>query len=309
MSNLLSALLVEDSANDAYLIVRQLERSYVVRWLRVETETDLRTALLQKWDIVLVDHALPTLDAHVALRLVHEFAPETPAIIVTGAAHDDDGPALIKAGAAGFFLKDRLAGLSDRIRHAIEDAQAFDLFLENWAEALEMRDQETEGHSKRTTDMTVGLARLLKVSEPELIHIRRGALLHDIGKIAIPDAILHKPGPLTEEEWTIMKTHPQRACDRLRTNPRLALALDIPCSHHEKWDGTGYPEGLKGEAIPLAARIFALPDAWDAMRSDRPYRAAMTKEEALAQIRKGRGSHFDPAVVDVFIPAIEAGLL
>jgi putative nucleotidyltransferase with HDIG domain len=305
----LRVLLVEDNAADALLIVRQLERSYVVKWIRVETEADLRAALRETWDIVLVDYALPSFSAPVALVIIQELAPETPAIIVSGTARDDDGPALIRAGAAGYLLKDRLAGLGDTVAHAIADAQAFDDFLEIWADALAMRDQETEGHSKRVVEMTVALARMMGVPDPELIHIRRGALLHDIGKIAIPDAILLKPGPLTKAEWLIMHTHPQRACDMLKSNPRLALALPIPCDHHQRWDGTGYPDGKKGEEIPLAARIFAVVDAWDAMRTDRVYRKAMTRDAALAAIRAGRGSHFDPGVVDVFCPAIEAGML
>jgi Response regulator containing a CheY-like receiver domain and an HD-GYP domain len=137
-------------------------------------------------------------------------------------------------------------------------------------------------------------------SEEELVHIHRGALLHDIGKMGIPDAILLKPGPLDEKEWAIMRTHPTLAVELLRPIAFLAPALDIPWCHHEKWDGTGYPRGLRGEEIPLPARIFAVVDVYDALTSDRPYRAAWSQERALAYIREQAGRHFDPRVVEVF---------
>jgi HD-GYP domain-containing protein (c-di-GMP phosphodiesterase class II) len=135
-------------------------------------------------------------------------------------------------------------------------------------------------------------------------HVRRGALLHDIGKMGVPDSILLKPGKLTEEEWRIMKMHPVFAHDMLSSIPFLEPAIDIPYCHHEKWDGSGYPRGLKGEDIPIAARIFAIIDVWDALRSERPYRPAWSDEEALEEIRRGKGSHFDPIVVDAFISVI-----
>ncbi|MBI4316523.1 MAG: HD-GYP domain-containing protein, partial [Chloroflexi bacterium] len=130
---------------------------------------------------------------------------------------------------------------------------------------------------------------------------RRGALLHDIGKMGVPDSILLKPGPLTDEEWVIMRLHPQLAYDMLSPINYLRSALDIPYCHHEKWDGTGYPRGLKGEQIPLAARPFAVVDVWDALRSDRPYRAAWPEEKVIEHIKAGSGSHFDPQVVEAFL--------
>lgn len=181
---------------------------------------------------------------------------------------------------------------------------AYDATIEAMARALEFRDLETEGHSQRVTELTLKLARRMGMTEEELVHVRRGALLHDIGKLAIPDSILLKPGKLTEEEWAIMKKHPEYAYTMLYPIRYLRPALDIPYSHHERWDGKGYPRGLKGEEIPLAARIFAVVDAWDAMRSDRPYRKALPVEEALAEIRKGAGTQFDPKVVDVFLALI-----
>ena len=138
-------------------------------------------------------------------------------------------------------------------------------------------------------------------SEAESIHIRRGALLHDIGKMGVPDRILHKPDPLTDDEWIIMRRHPQLAYEMLLPIAFLKLALDIPHCHHEKWDGSGYPRGLKGEEIPLAARIFAIADVWDALRSDRPYRAGWSEEKVRQYIRQQSEKHFDPMVVEVFL--------
>jgi HD-GYP domain-containing protein (c-di-GMP phosphodiesterase class II) len=150
--------------------------------------------------------------------------------------------------------------------------------------------------------MTLRLARELGVKEADLVHIRRGALLHDIGKIGVPDSILQKPGPLSEEELRIMRMHPVYAFEMLRPIAYLRPALDIPYCHHERWDGTGYPRGLKGEQIPLAARIFALVDIWDAVFSaDRPYRKPLSRSEACEHIRSLAGTHLDPAVVDVFL--------
>jgi len=178
---------------------------------------------------------------------------------------------------------------------------AYDATIEGWARALELRDMETEGHSRRTVSLTMDLAAMMGIREEDLMHIRRGALLHDIGKMGVPDAILQKPGKLTDEEWQIMQQHPSYAYDWLASIDYLRPALDIPYYHHEKWDGSGYPSGLKGNQIPLAARIFAIVDVWDALLSDRPYRNAWSKERTLTHIREQSGKHFDPHVVDVFL--------
>jgi HD-GYP domain-containing protein (c-di-GMP phosphodiesterase class II) len=145
----------------------------------------------------------------------------------------------------------------------------------------------------------------LNISDEEIVHIRRGALLHDIGKIGVPDSILHKPDSLTPEEWAIMRKHPKFAYDMLSPIEYLRPALDIPYNHHEKWDGAGYPRGLKDEDIPLSARLFAVADVWDALTSDRPYRAAWTEERAFTYIREQSGKHFDPQVVDLFFKMVE----
>jgi putative nucleotidyltransferase with HDIG domain len=189
---------------------------------------------------------------------------------------------------------------------AYEDlSAAYDSTINGWSAALDLRDHETEGHSRRVAALTLHLASWVGFSDEQLVHIRRGALLHDIGKMGIPDAILRKAGPLNEQEWKIMRTHPQVAYELLLPINYLRPALDIPYCHHERWDGSGYPRGLKGEEIPLAARIFALADVWDALNSDRPYRAAWPRERVLDYIALRNGTHFDPQLVDLFIQRID----
>jgi PAS domain S-box-containing protein len=179
--------------------------------------------------------------------------------------------------------------------------RAYDATLEGWSRALDMRDRETEGHTRRVTEMSVRLASALGFTDEQLVHIRRGALLHDIGKMGVPDAILLKPGPLTPEEWAIMRLHPGHAYQMLAPIAFLRPALDIPHFHHEKWDGTGYPRGLAGEAIPFAARVFAVVDVWDALRSHRPYRSAWPDAQVRAHLQAESGRHFDPRVVEAFL--------
>jgi putative nucleotidyltransferase with HDIG domain len=173
--------------------------------------------------------------------------------------------------------------------------------VEGLSRALELRDRETEGHTRRVTEMTLALARQMGLSDVDLTHMRQGALLHDIGKMGIPDAILLKPGSLTAQEWEIMRQHTIYAYELLSQIEYLKPALDIPLYHHEKWDGTGYPQSLKGHEIPLAARIFSVVDVYDALRSDRPYRPAWSREKTLDYILSQTGAHFDPAVVETFI--------
>jgi putative nucleotidyltransferase with HDIG domain len=183
----------------------------------------------------------------------------------------------------------------------LELFHAYDATIEGWSRALDMRDRETEGHTQRVTELTMRLARAIGLGGNELVSIRWGALLHDIGKLGVPDSILHKPGPLTDEEWVIMRSHPKLAYDMLSPIAYLHQSLDIPYCHHEKWDGTGYPNHLQGETIPLAARLFAVVDVWDALRSDRPYRAGWPMEKVLDHIQSLSGSHFDPHAVELFL--------
>ena len=186
----------------------------------------------------------------------------------------------------------------------IELTLAYDTTIEGWAKALELRDSETEGHTQRVAELTLKVACALGIQEDELDHIRRGALLHDIGKMAVPDTVLMNTGPLSEEEQQIMRRHPAFAFDLLSPIHYLRPALDIPYCHHERWDGTGYPRGLKGEQIPLAARIFAIADNWDALISARRYREAWPQEKVAQHIRSLAGTQFDPNLVDIFLATV-----
>jgi PAS domain S-box-containing protein/putative nucleotidyltransferase with HDIG domain len=183
---------------------------------------------------------------------------------------------------------------------------AYDATIEGWSRAMELRDRDTEGHTLRVADRAVQLAWQLGFSDVDLVHVRRGALLHDIGKMGVPDSILQKPGAFVESEWEIMRRHPEYAYEMLSPILYLRSSIDIPYCHHERWDGSGYPRGLKGEQIPLAARIFAVVDVWDAITSDRPYRKAWSRKRARDYIKKNSGSHFDPIVADAFMKMIES---
>jgi len=182
-----------------------------------------------------------------------------------------------------------------------ELVMAYDATIEGWSKAMNLRDNETEEHTQRVTLLTLKMATKLGMSDSEMAHIRRGALLHDIGKIGVPDGILLKTGPLNDEEWDIMRQHPRYAFEMIAPISYLKPALDIPYCHHEKWDGSGYPRGLKGELIPLSARIFAVVDVYDALTSDRPYRNAWQEKKALEYIREQSGKQFDPKVVEEFL--------
>lgn len=182
---------------------------------------------------------------------------------------------------------------------------SYELTLEGLAKALEYRDRETKDHSRRVVDMTFILAKQLNLDDDELRNIKRGALLHDIGKLAIPDYILQKPGPLTDEEWKVMRTHPVIAKEIIETIPFLKPALGIPYCHHENWDGSGYPNGIKGEEIPLAARIFIIIDHWEALTADRVYRKAWPYAKVIAYIRENSGHYYDPDLVILFLSMVK----
>lgn len=201
------------------------------------------------------------------------------------------------------------ARLFESLQASNEELQeAYHATLEGWVRALDLRDKETEGHTKRVTALTETLARRMGVGEDALVHIQRGALLHDIGKMAIPDGILLKPSALSPEERILVQMHPVYAFEMLSPIRFLVPALDIPYCHHEKWDGSGYPRGLSGKDIPLAARIFAVVDVWDALVSDRPYRKGLKPADVRKKIRDDAGSHFDPQVVDAFMELDEKTL-
>jgi PAS domain S-box-containing protein/putative nucleotidyltransferase with HDIG domain len=218
----------------------------------------------------------------------------------TRLVHDEKWLDFLKALAAQAAIAIENVTLFDNLQRSnTELFQAYDATIEGWSRALELRDNETEGHTQRAADLTVKLARLFGLRDAELVKVRWGALLHDIGKMGIPDGILLKQDALTEADWVVMKKHPIFAYEMLSPISYLRLALDIPYAHHEKWDGTGYPLGLKGEQIPLVARIFAVADVWDALRSDRCYRSSWTVEKVRGHLRSLAGTHFDPHVVNV----------
>jgi putative nucleotidyltransferase with HDIG domain len=221
------------------------------------------------------------------------------------------GNLTVKLNASGNDELTSLASAFNNMVVALEHSNrelmdAYDTTLEGWSKALELRDEETVGHTQRVTDLTVRLARRLGLEGDDLVQIKRGALLHDIGKMGIPDGILNKPGPLTEDEWDVMRKHTIYAYQMLSPISYLKPALAIPCCHHERWDGSGYPLGWRGQDIPLPARIFAVADVWDALSSDRPYRKAWPQERVIEHLESHKGVHFDPAVVDEFIGMILA---
>ena len=279
-------------------------------------------------DVILLDVMMPGMTGlEVCQRIRNDpQVAEIPIIILT--ALDDRESLLnsLKAGADDFIskpfdrfeLRARLIGITrlNRYHKLVEERTklqeahsqllgAYEATIEGWSHAMDLRDRETEGHSQRVTELTLRLAMANGVDTQELIHIRRGALLHDMGKLGIPDSILHKPDKLNAEEWDLMHQHPQVAHNMLHPIEYLRPALDIPYCHHEKWDGSGYPRGLKGDEIPLAARMFTVVDVWDALTSDRPYRRAWTNENAIAYIKEQSGKHFDPQIVDLFFRVIK----
>ena len=333
MAEPIRVLIVEDSPEDVEILLRHLARGgYAPFHERVESAEAMQEQLAAAtWDLVISDHSVVQFDAFAALDLLKTSHLDIPFIIMSGTIGEERAVQLMKAGANDYIDKARpgrlipviareLAEASerrarraaeqayrDREQQAIQElATAYESTLEGWARALDLRDRETEGHSRRVTELTLTLAWAMGVSEAECVHIRRGALLHDIGKMGIPDSVLLKSAGLTPAEWTVMRRHPEYARELLDRIEFLRPALDIPYSHHEKWDGTGYPRGLEGEQIPLAARIFAVVDVWDAVRSDRPYRPAWTVEQARQHVASLAGTHLDPRVVAAFLELIDS---
>ncbi len=212
---------------------------------------------------------------------------------------------LAMVGGQAAIAIDSAKMFSELQKSNVELSLAYDATIEGLSRALDLRDKETKEHTSRVTNITVKLAARLGVGQSDLIHIRRGAMLHDIGKVAIPDQILFKPGPLVEEEWQIMRRHPNIAVELLSTVSYLEPALEIPHWHHEKWNGTGYPDGLQHENIPFSARLFALVDVYDALTSNRPYRSAWPKQDAIRYIANEAGKHFDPKIVPDFLDLVK----
>jgi HD-GYP domain-containing protein (c-di-GMP phosphodiesterase class II) len=240
-------------------------------------------------------HAVPLIARGAVIGVLEVFRRTTK-------APDPDWSAFLEVLAGQAAIAIDGAATHDRLQRSHTDlVRAYDATLEGWVRALDLRDRAVEGHSQRVTAMAVHFARILGFSEADLAHVYRGALLHDIGKIAVPDRILRKRGPLTEEEWAVMRRHPEHADQWLAPIPFLRLALDIPREHHEKWDGSGYPRGLRGKEISPAARMFAIVDVYDALRSVRPYGAALSAEETRAYVAAQAGAHFDPEYIAAFL--------
>jgi HD-GYP domain-containing protein (c-di-GMP phosphodiesterase class II) len=222
------------------------------------------------------------------------------------AAYTPEAGALAQAFAHQAAAAIENAGLFEGMQNSlVELNQAYESTIEGWSKAMDLRDKETEGHTQRVTELTTKLAISMGIGGDELLHIRRGALLHDIGKMGVPDRILLKPDNLSDDEMLLMRRHPKYAYDMLSSISYLRPALDIPYCHHERWDGKGYPQGLKGEEIPLAARLFAVIDVWDALTSDRPYRPAWTRKEAMDYIKELSQKHFDPNIIKKFVELVE----
>lgn len=316
----LRLLLVEDSSNDEDLILLALERAgYDVSHLRVETEGSFQIALeASTWDIIVCDYKLPRFGPIRALALLRSAGLDIPLIVFSGAIAEDIGVELMKAGAADFITKDRMLLLAEAVRREVRDEQqraqdrlekeiAFEQMIAAWGKALELRDEHIQGHTLRTTDLVLRLAREFDIAGEEFKNIYRGSLLHDIGKMGVPDLVLLKPDSLDEDERRIIEMHPVRACEMLESIPFLRGAMDIPCSHHEKWNGRGYPKGLMGTDIPFAARLFAVVDTYDALTNDRPYRKSWDKAKAIDYLIDERHKSFDPQVVDRFVEMIGRG--
>jgi putative two-component system response regulator len=275
-------------------------------------------------DVILLDVMMPGMNGFEVCQQIRSMVSlaEVPIILITALDDRESRMTGLEAGADDFITKPfdvhelliRIQNMTrlNRYRLLIEQRQemdhlhtellvAYDKTIEGWTRALDLRDKETEGHTKRVTEMAIQLARTAGFSEEALKHVWRGGMLHDVGKLGIPDSILLKTHKLTDEEWEIMRMHPVYAYEWLSHIEYLQPALDIPYCHHERWDGTGYPRGLKGEEIPLAARLFAIIDVWDALTSDRPYRKAIKPEEAAHYIKSQAGAHFEPRIVEMFI--------
>jgi putative two-component system response regulator len=288
-------------------------------------EKGLELAEATRPDLVLLDVMMPGMDGFEVCRRIraNPALAEMPVIMIT--ALDDRESRLkgLRAGADDFLNKpfdgfELLARVQtivrlNRYRHIVEQRNELERLhqdllisyrntIEGWANALDLRDKETEGHTRRVAEKSVEFAKAVGIMDEEALEdVRMGALLHDVGKLGVPDAILLKPGKLTDEEWVIMRRHPENAYKWLSPIGFLAKAIEIPYCHHEKWDGSGYPRGLKGLEIPLYARLFAIVDVWDALRSDRSYRGALPEAEVLAHIQNEAGSHFEPELAKIFM--------
>lgn len=311
------ALVVEDEpAVNALFVMTLSAEGYTVR-SAASAEEALDWLRRENFDVMLSDVCMPGMSGLDLLERVHAQVPDLPIILLTAQSDSETVRKALLAGAADYVSKPcttkelqivvqrnlaRHKMAQDHTqKHKSELQHSYETVLDALLTALDTRDTETQGHSERVTAYTMQMADVLGIGSEDLYHIERGALLHDIGKIGVPDRILWKPGPLTEDEWVEMKKHPVigfRMCARIQF---LRGASQIVLHHHERWDGAGYPDGLAGEEIPMGARIFAIADTLDAMTSDRPYRAALPYDVARTEILKHSGTQFDPQVVEAFL--------
>ena len=342
--NLPNILLVDDNLDDLQMIRRSLGHSFEdLTVFEASTAPMLAQAIAQGgFDLVITDYHLGFTNGLAVLKRVKERYPDCPVVMFTMTGNEEIAVQAMKSGMEDYILKtpQHLAQLCTTVTRAIvhqnerktlETTQvalheseiensrlytdlraandelklAYDATIEALSLAIDMRDHETEGHSQRVTSLTIKLAEHIGISQTLLTQMRRGALLHDIGKLGVPDSVLLKPGKLDDDDWKLMRKHPVLANEWLSRIPFLRPALEIPYAHHERWDGSGYPLGLQGTEIPLAARIFSVVDVYDALTSDRPYRKAWTKEKALENLIENAEKHFDPAVVRAFQEIIQ----
>jgi putative two-component system response regulator len=321
-------LIVDDDPGVRETLATVLSKQSYCVALAVDGPSALEQAQRLLPDLILLDVMLPGMDGFQICRAIraNPQLAEMPIVMITAAGDRQTRLLGLRAGADDFIAKPfdlveleaRVATITQLNRYrrllierARSEAQlqrfneeltrAYDATIEGWTHALDLRDHETEGHCRRVTDLTLKLAREMGYPEDQLIHVRRGAILHDIGKIGVPDDVLLKPGDLTPEERHTLEQHPVYAYQMLATIPYLHPALDIPYYHHERWDGTGYPRGLRGTSIPLIARIFAVVDVYDALRNDRPYRRGWPEEQVRAYLLENTGTHFDPDVIRAFL--------
>ncbi len=329
MTDLPSILIVDDEhVNRQILHGALFNRGYAITCVENGWQA-LISARENPPDVVLLDVMMPEMDGFEVCRQLRTDPglSMVPVIMVTSLDDAESRMRGLEAGADEFISKPvNLAELRVRLHNVLslnrfaklqrkqaelehlhgELTAAYDETISGWARALELRDYETKGHSDRVVNLTMRLTHYMRIPAADLVHIRRGAILHDIGKIAVPDYVLHKPDRLNPDEWDIIRQHPGWARTMLEPIEFLREALDIPYHHHERWDGNGYPDRLAGEDIPLAARIFSLADTWDALTSNRPYRAACSHEEAVRIIEQEAGQQFDPHITRIFLAMMKS---
>lgn len=308
MTTSLKVLLVEDNANDADLVLLHIKRSGEFTDVYSEVAWDLngfiRLLCDKEWDIIICDYHLIGITAVDIIKVLDDYSSNIPIVVYSGSMSAFDEEQTPQP----YFSKDDLHRIVPIIKRELEQVRGQEEIVKSWGTAIELKDRHTAGHTERVTRLSVELALKLQLCWPDVNNMRLGAYLHDVGKILVPDAILLKNGKLTEEEMQEMKNHTIYAYKLLRSLKFLKKAIDVPYCHHERWDGTGYPQGLKGREIPLLARIFSVVDNYDAMTTLRPYRGPLSVEFTLTYIYSNSERLFDPSVVNAFIEMMKEKL-